>query len=227
MKYSVELKAVNKVFKMGDGPNFQALKNINLKIKKGEFIAIVGPSGSGKSTLMNLLGLLDSPTSGVYILDGRTTSGLSDKSKALVRNKKIGFVFQSFNLLSRTSALHNVMLPLVYSRVLGDERMARAKKILDEVGLSDKYQSKPNQLSGGQQQRVAIARALVGDPEIILADEPTGNLDTKTGDEIFSIFEKLNKKGKTVILITHSDELARKAKRVVRIKDGGIINGIS
>ncbi|MEK7498013.1 MAG: ABC transporter ATP-binding protein [Patescibacteria group bacterium] len=227
MKYSVELKKVNKVFEMGDGLNFQALKNINLKIKKGEFVAIVGPSGSGKSTLMNLFGLLDSPTSGIYILDGRTTSGLSDKNKALARNKKIGFVFQSFNLLSRTSALQNVMLPLVYSRVSLEERIRRAKEILADVGLADKYESKPNQLSGGQQQRVAIARALVIDPEIILADEPTGNLDTKTGEEIFSIFEKLNKKGKTVVLITHSDELAKKAKRMIRIKDGGIVGGIS
>lgn len=227
MKYSVELKGVNKVFKMGDGLNFQALKNINLKIKKGEFVAIVGPSGSGKSTLMNLLGLLDSPTSGVYILDGKTTSGLSDKSKASVRNKKIGFVFQSFNLLSRTPALQNVILPLIYAKVSAEERQERARKILDEVGLSDKYMSKPSQLSGGQQQRVAIARALVTEPEIILADEPTGNLDTKTGDEIFSIFEKLNKKGKTVVLITHSDELAKRAKRVIRIKDGGIVGGIS
>src|ERR1700690_88741 len=183
MKYSVELKSVNKIFE-SEGVTFQALFGVNLNIKKGEFLAIVGPSGSGKSTLMNILGLLDHPTNGEYFLDGKDVSKLKETTLAEIRNKKIGFVFQSFNLLKRTSAIDNVMLPLIYSKVKYRQRYERAKKALDAVGLGDKITSKPNQLSGGQQQRVAVARALVTDPEIILADEPTGNLDSKTGAEV-------------------------------------------
>jgi putative ABC transport system ATP-binding protein len=216
----VHLDAINKVYQIDESLTFQALKNINLSIQKGEFVAIVGPSGSGKSTLMNILGLLDSPSSGSYDLDGKDVSRLSENTLAQIRNKKIGFVFQNFNLLNRTSALQNVELPLVYAGVSRGERLRRAKKALEEVGLAEKLNSRPNQLSGGQQQRVAIARALVTDPEIILADEPTGNLDTKTGDEIMRIFYDLHKQGKTIILITHSPEVAKQAKRVVTIKDG-------
>ncbi len=217
---SVHIRNVNKIYATDTGVSFQALKNINLTIKKGEFIAIVGPSGSGKSTLMNILGLLDSPTSGSYELDGQDVARLQENTLAQIRNQKIGFVFQSFNLLNRTSALHNVSLPLIYAGLHKDEREIRAKQALDSVGLADKLNSKPNQLSGGQQQRVAIARALVSNPEIILADEPTGNLDSKTGAEIMKLFKDFNKQGKTVVLITHSDDIAAVAKRVVRIKDG-------
>ncbi len=219
MKYSVDISRVNKIYS-SEGVTFQALTDIDLKIKKGEFVAIVGPSGSGKSTLMNILGLLDHPTSGEYLLDGKDVSRLKENTLADIRNKKIGFVFQSFNLLKRTSAIDNVMLPLIYSKVRYSERQERAKKALEQVGLGDKLNSKPNQLSGGQQQRVAIARALVTNPEIILADEPTGNLDSKTGDEVIQIFKKLNKEGRTIVFITHSNEIAKEAKRTVTIKDG-------
>ncbi len=219
MKYSVDITNVNKIYDSG-GVTFQALTSINLKIKKGEFLAIVGPSGSGKSTLMNILGLLDHPTSGKYLLDGKDVSRLKENTLAEIRNKKIGFVFQSFNLLKRTSAIDNVILPLIYSKVNQKERTERAKNALKSVGLEGKENSKPNQLSGGQQQRVAIARALVTNPEIILADEPTGNLDSKTGREVLDIFEKLNREGRTIILITHSNEIAKEAKRSVEIRDG-------
>src|SRR5258708_6381697 len=224
MTYSVELTNVNKIFD-SEGVTFQALFDINLKIKKGEFVAIVGPSGSGKSTLMNILGLLDHPTSGKYFLDGKDVSRLKENTLAEIRNKKIGFVFQSFNLLKRTSALLNTELPLIYSGVRAKKRQEMATKALEAVGLADKLGSKPNQLSGGQQQRVAIARALVTNPEIILADEPTGNLDRKTGAEVLKIFEKLNKEGRTIILITHSNEIARAAKRTIEIRDGMIFSG--
>ena len=221
MKNSVELINVNKIFE-SDGIKFQALYNVNLKIRKGEFIAIVGPSGSGKSTLMNVLGLLDHPTSGKYFLDGKDVSRLKETTLAEMRNRKIGFVFQSFNLLKRTSALLNTGLPLIYGGFQAKQREEMATKALESVGLGQKLNSKPNQLSGGQQQRVAIARALVTNPEIILADEPTGNLDTKTGREILAIFKKLNKEGRTIVLITHSNEIAREAKRVIEIRDGRI-----
>lgn len=217
----VKLSAVNKIYQSGE-VFFQALKNINLEIKKGEFLAVIGSSGSGKSTLMNIIGLLDHPSSGSYNLDGHDASHLGQDSLAEIRNKKIGFVFQSFNLLPRTKALEQVALPLIYGGVAKTERMAMAKKALEEVGLGDKLESRPNQLSGGQQQRVAIARALVTNPEIILADEPTGNLDSKSGLEIMHIFQRLNKEGKTIIMITHEDEIAKYAKRSVRIKDGEI-----
>lgn len=219
----VKLSGVNKVYEITQDLSFQALKDINLIIKKGEFIAVTGPSGSGKSTLMNILGLLDHPTSGSYELDGQMVAKLGENSLAQIRNKKIGFVFQNFNLLPRTTALDNVCLPLIYSGVDKLERIRKATQALGEVGLSDKLNSKPNQLSGGQQQRVAIARALVTNPEIILADEPTGNLDTKSGEEIMKIFENLNKAGRTIILITHEHEIASKAKRIIRVKDGRTI----
>ena len=218
----VKFSKVNKVYSTGD-VKFQALSNINLEVKKEEFLAIIGSSGSGKSTLMNIIGLLDKPTSGSYELDGQNTAHLNENHLAEIRNKKIGFIFQSFNLLPRTSALDNVAMPLIYAGVPEKDRQERAKKALEQVGLSDKLLSHPNQLSGGQQQRVAIPRALVNEPEIILADEPTGNLDSKSGDEIMHIFQKLNKEGKTIIMITHEVDIARHAKKTVRIKDGEIM----
>ncbi len=218
----IKLINVNKVFDTGE-VSFQALKNINLTINKGEMVAIVGPSGSGKSTLMNILGLLDRPTAGTYLLDEEAVAKLSADRLASLRNRKIGFVFQQFNLLPRTSSLDNVALPLIYSGISKEERIERAKNALAQVGLSDKLSSRPNQLSGGQQQRVAIARALITNPDLILADEPTGNLDTKTGLEILEILKNLNKEGKTIILITHEQELAKRAKRIIQLKDGEII----
>ena len=222
MSSVVKLSGINKIYKSGE-VSFQALKDINLDIKKGEFVAIIGASGSGKSTMMNLIGLLDHPTSGRYELDGQDTSHLKENSLAKIRNKKIGFVFQSFNLLSRTSALDNVALPLVYGGVSSSQRKQMAKAALEQVGLGEKINSRSNQLSGGQQQRVAIARALVTNPEIILADEPTGNLDSKSGVEIMKIFHKLNSEGKTIIMITHEENIANNAKRVIKIKDGEIV----
>lgn len=217
----VKLSKVNKIYTTGE-VSFQALKNIDLEVKSGEFLAIIGASGSGKSTLMNIIGLLDHPSSGAYVLDGQNTSHLKENSLAEIRNKKIGFVFQSFNLLSRTSALDNVAMPLIYAGVPPYERKSRAKLALEQVGLEDKLNSHPNQLSGGQQQRVAIARALVTNPEIILADEPTGNLDSKSGLEIMKIFEKLHRNGKTIIMITHEENIAKYAGKKIRIKDGEI-----
>jgi len=221
MNTVVKLSKVNKVYFSGE-VSFQALKNINLEVKRGDFLAIVGASGSGKSTLMHIIGLLDHPSSGSYILDGSDTSHLKEDSLAKIRNKKIGFVFQTFNLLSRTSSLENVAMPLIYAGVDRAGRLEIAKKTLEQVGLGDKLTSHPNQLSGGQQQRVAIARALVNDPEIILADEPTGNLDSKSGEEVMKIFEKLHKMGKTIIMITHEVAIAKHAKRKIKIKDGRI-----
>ena len=218
----IHLKDINKIFQLDEDLTFQALKDINLSIDKGEFVAIVGPSGSGKSTLMNILGLLDRPSSGEYDLEGHNVAQLSNNHLAELRNKKIGFVFQSFNLLPRTSAVDNVSLPLIYSGVPAIERIQRAKKALDAVGLSDKYNSRPNQLSGGQQQRVAIARAIVTNPDIIFADEPTGNLDSRSGAEAMALLQKLHDEGKTVILITHDSITAAHAKRIIRVKDGEI-----
>ncbi len=219
----IKLININKVFELDEDLKFQALKNINLEIKSGEFVAIIGPSGSGKSTLMNILGLLDKPTSGSYFLDDKDVSKLKDDTLATLRNKKIGFVFQSFNLLNRTSALDNVALPLIYSGISKTERNFRAEKMLERVGLLNKLLSRPNQLSGGQQQRVAIARALVTNPQVIFADEPTGNLDSKTGIEILKLLKKLNQEGKTIILITHEQTIARYANRTISLKDGQVI----
>lgn len=223
MKYLVEIKGVNKLYKVSNTVSFHALRDINLKIKKGEFTAIVGPSGSGKSTLMNIIGLLDKPSSGIYKLDGEDVSKFPEEKLAKLRNKKLGFVFQSFNLLQRTTSLQNVALPLIYAGIPKREREEKARELLEEVGLEDKICSFPNQLSGGEQQRIAIARALVTNTDIILADEPTGNLDSKSGEEIISILENLNKKGKTILLITHSQETAKKADRIINLKDGGVV----
>lgn len=219
----VRLDKVTREYQLSEGNVFTALSEVSFEIKKGEFVSIVGPSGSGKSTLMHILGLLDTPTSGKYFLEGEDVTGLTPNELASIRNKKIGFVFQQFNLLQRTSALDNVGLPLIYAGMGKEKRDEMARIELTKVGLGDKLNSHPNQLSGGQQQRVAIARALVTDPEFILADEPTGNLDSKTGDEIMDVFRALNKSGRTVIVITHSKEIADMAKRTIQIKDGRIV----
>ncbi len=218
----IQLTNVNKIFQIGD-QSYHALKDINLQINKGELVAIIGPSGSGKSTLMNILGLLDHPTSGQYNLDGNDTADLKEDQAARLRNQKIGFVFQNFNLLNRTSAQENVALPLIYAGKNKSYRLEKAKQILTNVGLGEKLHNSPTQLSGGQQQRVAIARALVNDPELILADEPTGNLDSKTGVEIMNLIKTLHQEGRTIVLITHSPEIAEQAKRVIQIRDGEII----
>jgi putative ABC transport system ATP-binding protein len=198
----------------------RALCGVDLEIRRGEYTAIMGPSGSGKSTLMNLLGCLDVPSSGKYWLSGRLVSGLVEDELAQVRNKEIGFVFQTFNLLPRATALHNVELPMLYNGTPAEERIERAKRALAEVGLLDRILHKPNELSGGQRQRVAIARALVNSPSIVLADEPTGNLDTKTGEEIMALFTKLHGEGRTIILVTHEREIAERADRILHVRDG-------
>ena len=221
----IEVKNITKTYKTGD-VEFQALNGVSFSIADGEFVAIMGPSGSGKSTLMHILGGVDSPRSGEYILDGKDVSTLSDDELADIRRDKIGFVFQAFNLLPRTTVLRNVMLPLVYAEVHGEEREKRAKKALIATGLDEAhFQHKSNQISGGQIQRVAIARALVNNPSLILADEPTGNLDSKTGDIVMGTFKKLNKElGRTIILITHEAEIANHANRIIHIKDGIIVS---
>ncbi len=198
----------------------EVLKGLNITINKNEYVALMGPSGSGKSTLMNILGCLDTPTGGEYILNGNKVAKMKDNDLATIRNKEIGFVFQTFNLMPRLTALENVALPLVYAGVSKKEREEKAKKVLEAVNLSDRMDHKPNELSGGQRQRVAIARALVNDPAIILADEPTGNLDTKTSHEIMAIFEKINENGNTVIIVTHEEDIANLAKRIIRLRDG-------
>ncbi|OGI70956.1 macrolide ABC transporter ATP-binding protein [Candidatus Nomurabacteria bacterium RIFCSPHIGHO2_02_FULL_37_45] len=220
----IEIKNITKTYKTGD-VEFQALNGVSFTITDGEFVAIMGPSGSGKSTLMHILGALDSPTSGTYFLDGKDVSTLSDDELADIRRDKIGFVFQSFNLLPRTTVLRNVMLPLVYAGIHGLEREERAKNALKSAGMDeDHFHHLSNQISGGQIQRVAIARALVNNPSLILADEPTGNLDSKTGEIVISTFQKLNKElGRTIILITHEQEIAEHADRILFIKDGKLI----
>jgi putative ABC transport system ATP-binding protein len=216
----IELENISKVYKTGD-ENTVALDSIDLKIEKGDFVAIIGPSGSGKSTLMHILGLLDVPTSGKYLLDEKDVSKLNNNKQAEIRNQKIGFVFQQFNLLPRTTVLDNVLLPTIY----GNQKNIRekAQKIIEDVGLSDRASHKSNELSGGQIQRVAIARALIMGPSIILADEPTGNLDTKKSKEIMNILEKINHDGATVILITHEQDIAKYARRVIKLSDGKIV----
>ncbi|MCH7951308.1 ABC transporter ATP-binding protein [Patescibacteria group bacterium] len=218
----IALKDITKIYK-NEHVEMKALDGVSFRIKEGEFVAIMGPSGSGKSTLMHIIGVLDTPTSGEYRLDGRKVGQLTDDDLAEIRNKKIGFVFQSFNLLRRTSAIKNVMLPMVYAGVNQKKRMDLAKKLLSQVDLADKTDSLPSQLSGGEQQRVAIARALSMKPTIILADEPTGNLDTKSGAEIMDIFQSLNKKGNTIIIITHERYIAEHAKRIILLRDGKIV----
>ncbi|MGN0913110.1 MAG: ABC transporter ATP-binding protein [Alphaproteobacteria bacterium] len=222
MKPLIQLKNIHKSYPL-DGFDLEILKGINLEIAAGEFVAIMGPSGSGKSTLMNILGCLDTPTSGEYILDGENIEHLSGDQLAEIRNRKIGFVFQGFNLLSRTSAIENVELPMVYAGVADEERTERAEKALNSVGLHERMYHQPNQLSGGQQQRVAIARAIVNEAPIIFADEPTGNLDTKMSVEIMDLFTKLNKElRRTIILVTHEEDIALYANRIIKIVDGEI-----
>ena len=218
---SIILSNVTKVYKLG-GETVNALAGLTVSISPGEFTAIMGPSGSGKSTLMNILGCLDRPTSGSYQLDNQEVATLNDDQLAITRNQKIGFVFQSFNLLPRMSTLENVALPMVYAGVKKKERILRATKVLTMVGLEDRMNHQPNELSGGQRQRVAIARSLVNDPTIIMADEPTGNLDTKAGDEVMAIFSELNAQGRTIILVTHEPDIAEYAKRVVYVREGRI-----
>ncbi|BAO55722.1 ABC transporter ATP-binding protein [Nonlabens marinus] len=215
----IEVRDIVRNFKLGQ-EEVKVLKGIDLDIKRGDYIAFMGPSGSGKSTLMNLLGCLDTPTGGTYRLNGTDVSSLSDDQLAEIRNKEIGFVFQTFNLLPRTTALDNVALPMIYAGMSKKDRNARATEVLTSVGLADRMDHQPNQLSGGQRQRVAVGRALVNNPSIILADEPTGNLDSKTGVEIMALFDKIHADGNTVILVTHEEEIAEHAHRVIRLRDG-------
>jgi putative ABC transport system ATP-binding protein len=217
----IKVEHLVKVYDMG-ATQVQALRGIDLEIHKGEYVAIMGPSGSGKSTLMNLLGCLDTPTSGKYWLAGRLVSELNDDELAHIRNKEIGFVFQTFNLLGRATALHNVELPLIYNGTPPEVRSERAKHALQMVDLADRMHHRPNELSGGQRQRVAVARALVNDPAILLADEPTGNLDSQTGEEIMALFARLHQDGHTIILVTHEPDIAAHAERVIRVRDGHI-----
>jgi putative ABC transport system ATP-binding protein len=219
----LELSHVSKIYPLGEH-KVQALRKVSLTINKGDFVSIVGHSGSGKSTLMHIMGLLDTPTDGSVFLEGRNVSKLREEELASLRNQKIGFVFQEYNLLERTSALDNVGLSLLYSGVDEDSIKKRADVALISVGLADRVNHFPNQLSGGEQQRVAIARALINQPSIILADEPTGNLDSKTGDEIIRIFKKLNRDGVTVVLVTHEQDLARRAKRIIQMRDGRVLS---
>jgi putative ABC transport system ATP-binding protein len=219
----IQLDKLSKTYEMG-ATQVKALEEITLTIGKGDYIAIMGPSGSGKSTLMNLIGCLDTPTEGSYVLNGREVATLDDNALAEIRNKEIGFIFQTFNLLARTNALQNVELPLIYAGLARQERHKRAEEALVSVGLGDRMHHKPNELSGGQRQRVAVARALVNKPSILLADEPTGNLDSKTGEEIMVLFDELNRAGNTIILVTHEEDIATRAHRIVRLKDGRIVD---
>ncbi len=219
----INIEHISKVYHLGI-EEVHALRDVSLRIDKNEYLAIMGPSGSGKSTLMNMLGCLDTPTSGIYDFNGQSVSTMSDNELAKIRNKEIGFVFQTFNLLPRSDALHNVELPLVYAGLPYAERRERAEQTLIDVGLGDRIHHKPNELSGGQRQRVAIARALVSNPSIILADEPTGNLDSKIGEEIMQLFEVIHQKGNTIILVTHEEYIAEHAARIIRLKDGLVEN---
>ena len=217
----LQLRGIKRDFKLG-AQTVHVLKGIDLDISKNEYVALMGPSGSGKSTLMNLLGCLDTPTSGSYELNGTDVSSLNDNALAEIRNSEIGFVFQTFNLLPRSTALENVALPLVYAGLSKEERLSRAAEVLEQVGLADRMDHRPNQLSGGQRQRVAVARALVNKPALILADEPTGNLDSKTSIEIMKLFDDIQAAGNTVVLVTHEEDIAQHAKRVIRLVDGNI-----
>lgn len=219
MSSLIELKDIVKLYIMG-AEQLYALNGVSLGIDRNEYVAIMGPSGSGKSTLMNIIGCLDTPTSGEYLLNGRNVSEMEDDELADIRNKEIGFVFQTFNLLPRINALYNVELPLIYSGIPKSKRIEMAEQALVSVGLADRMLHKPNELSGGQRQRVAIARALVNNPSIILADEPTGNLDSKTGEEIMVLFHEIHQQGNTIILVTHEDDIARHALRIIRLRDG-------
>lgn len=219
----IDIKDITRDFQLGS-ETVHVLKGIDLVINKGEYVALMGPSGSGKSTLMNILGCLDTPTSGSYILNGKQVSEMHDDELAEIRNKEIGFVFQTFNLMPRTTALDNVALPMVYAGFSKDERNKRATEVLTQVGLADRMDHKPNQLSGGQRQRVAVGRALVNKPSIILADEPTGNLDSKTSVEIMKLFGEIHSNGNTVILVTHEEDIAAHAHRIIRLRDGIIEN---
>ena len=215
----IHLQQISRRYKMG-GETVHALRDVSLDIQRGEYVAIMGPSGSGKSTLMNLIGCLDTPSTGRYVLNGVSVSEMGDNQLAEIRNREIGFVFQTFNLLARSNALHNVELPLIYAGVPADERRRSALEALANVGLADRVHHKPNELSGGQRQRVAVARALVNKPSILLADEPTGNLDSKTGAEIMALIDELYRKGNTIIVVTHEEDIARQARRIIRIRDG-------
>jgi putative ABC transport system ATP-binding protein len=219
MSKIIETNGISKVYKMGNNI-VNALQSISISIDKGEYVAFMGPSGSGKSTLMNIVGCLDSPTAGSYMLNNQMVSEMTENELAMIRNKEIGFVFQTFNLLPRASALENVALPLIYAGYGRDDREEMAMAALESVNLADRYHHKPNELSGGQRQRVAIARALVNNPSIILADEPTGNLDTKTSYDIMNLFQDLHDKGNTIILVTHEDDIAHYAHRIIRLRDG-------
>ena len=222
----IDIKQLKRDFQLGN-ETINVLKGIDLQINKGEYVALMGPSGSGKSTLMNLLGCLDTPTSGTYILNGNDVSKMHDDDLAEIRNKEIGFVFQTFNLLPRTTALDNVALPMIYAGYSKSERNERATEVLTQVNLADRMDHQPNQLSGGQRQRVAIARALVNKPSIILADEPTGNLDSKTSIEIMNLFNDIHKNGNTVIVVTHEEDIAKYAHRIIRLRDGIIESDIA
>jgi putative ABC transport system ATP-binding protein len=215
----IEIEGVTKLYKMG-AEIIHALRGVDLKIHRNEYLAIMGPSGSGKSTLMNMLGCLDTPTAGRYEFNGKNVATMGDDELAEIRNREIGFVFQTFNLLPRSNALHNVELPLIYAGLGKSARIEKARQVLINVGLGERMMHKPNELSGGQRQRVAIARALVNDPSIILADEPTGNLDSKTGEEIMALLERLYEQGNTIIVVTHEEDIARHARRIVRLRDG-------